>query len=125
MLPLFREKEPDQLRLPGYVKVNYDRFYEIKTNIVNNKYLATTVKDASGKTINTDLKDTLDLIDQILKNVTYNEVKKTFNDKIVNKANIIASPKLTNNRIKMFKIFFDLEQVLSGKLCDIKIVDGE
>ena len=67
MLPLFREKEPDQLRLPGYVKVNYDRFYEIKTNIVNNKYLATTVKDASGKTINTDLKDTLDLIDQILK----------------------------------------------------------
>ena len=35
LLPLFSEKEPDQLRLPDYVKVSYDRFYEIKTNIAN------------------------------------------------------------------------------------------
>ena len=52
MLPLFSEKEPDQSRLPDYVKVSNNRFYEIKNSISNNKGLMTRVKDASGKTIN-------------------------------------------------------------------------
>ena len=30
VLPLFSEKQPDQLKLSDYVKVNSNRFYEIK-----------------------------------------------------------------------------------------------
>ena len=51
LLPLFSEKEPDQLRLPEYVKVSYDRFYKIKNNIDNNKGLTTGIKDGLGKII--------------------------------------------------------------------------
>ena len=51
LLPLFSEKEPDQLRLPEYVKVSYDRFYKIKNNIDNNKGLTTRIKDGLGKII--------------------------------------------------------------------------
>ena len=95
VLPLFSEKEPDQLRLPDYVKVSYDRFYEIKANIVSNKNLAPKVKNASGKTIIIILKDALDLIDQISKsNITYDVAKTIFDDKIVNEANIITSIEL-------------------------------
>ena len=56
MLPLFSEKEPDQSRLPDYVKVSNNRFYEIKNSISNNKGLMTRVKDASGKTITINIK---------------------------------------------------------------------
>ena len=56
LLPLFSEKEPDQLRLPEYVKVSYDRFYKIKNNIENNKDLTTRIKEGSGKTIIIDTK---------------------------------------------------------------------
>ena len=51
LLPLFSEKEADQLRLPEYVKVSYDRFYKIKNNIDNNKGLTTRIKDGLGKII--------------------------------------------------------------------------
>ena len=51
LLPLLSEKEPDQLRLPEYVKVSYDRFYKIKNNIDNNKGLTTRIKDGLGKII--------------------------------------------------------------------------
>ena len=51
LLPLLSEKEPDQLRLPEYVKVSYDRFYKIKNNIDNNKGLTTGIKDGLGKII--------------------------------------------------------------------------
>ena len=51
LLPLFSEKEPDQLRLPEYVKVSYDRFYKIKNNIDNNKGLTTRIKDGLDKII--------------------------------------------------------------------------
>ena len=51
LLPLLSEKEPDQLRLPEYVKVSYDRFYKIKNNIDNNKGLTTKIKDGLGKII--------------------------------------------------------------------------
>ena len=95
LLPLFSEKEPDQLRLPDYVKVSYDRFYEIKTNIANNKNLAPKAKNASGKTIIIKLKDALDLIDQISENnITHNVTRTIFDDKIVNEANIITSIEL-------------------------------
>ena len=66
--PLLSEKEePDQLRLPDYVKVSNWRFYEIKNNINNNKDLMTKGKDASGKTISIDFKDVSDLMDRTLK----------------------------------------------------------
>ena len=126
LLPLFSEKEPDQLRLPDYVKVSYDRFYEIKTNIANNKNLAPKAKNASGKTIIIKLKDALDLIDQISENnITHNVTRTIFDDKIVNEANIITSIKPTDKRTKMLKIFYDLGEVFGGKFYDIKIVDGK
>ena len=66
--PLLSEKEePDQLRLPDYVKVSNWRFYEIKNNINNNKDLMTKGKDVSGKTMSTDFKDVSDLMDRTLK----------------------------------------------------------
>ena len=37
VLQLFSEKQPDQLRLPDYVKVSSSRFYELKNNTNNNK----------------------------------------------------------------------------------------
>ena len=67
LLPLLSEKEPDQLRLPEYVKVSYDRFYKIKNNIDHNKGLTTRIKDGSGKTIIIDTKYAADLMDQVSK----------------------------------------------------------
>ena len=62
VLALFSEKEPDQSTLPDYVKVSSNRFYEIKSNIDNNKGLMTRVRDTSGKIIAIDVKDTSDLM---------------------------------------------------------------
>ena len=85
LLLLFRKKEPDQLRLPDYVKVNYDKFYRIKNNIDNNKSFTTRIKDKSGKVIIIDTKDAADLIDQITKNrTTYNKVKRFLMTRLVN-----------------------------------------
>ena len=67
LLPLLSEKEPDQLRLPEYVKVSYDRFYKIKNNIDHNKGLTTRIKDGSGKMIIIDTKYAADLMDQVSK----------------------------------------------------------
>ena len=67
LLPLLSEKEPDQLRLPEYVTVSYDRFYKIKNNIDHNKGLTTRIKDGSGKTIIIDTKYAADLMDQVSK----------------------------------------------------------
>ena len=92
LLLLFSKKEPDQLRLPDYVKVSYDKFYKIKNNI--DKSLTTRIKDKSGKVIIIDTKDAADLIDQITKNgITYNKVKMIFNDEISKSATIIALEK--------------------------------
>ena len=65
--PLLSEKEPDQLRLPEYVKVSYDRFYKTKNNIDHNKGLTTRIKDGSGKMIIIDTKYAADLMDQVSK----------------------------------------------------------
>ena len=65
LLPLFSKKQPDQLRLPDYVKVSYDRFYKIKNNIGNKKGLTTRIKDKLGKVIIIDTKDVADLIQHI------------------------------------------------------------
>ena len=62
LLPLFSKKQPDQLRLPDYVKVSYDIFYKIKNNIGNKKGLTTRIKDKLGKVIIIDTKDVADLI---------------------------------------------------------------
>ena len=62
VLILFSEKEPDQSTLPDYVKVSSNRFYEIKSNIDNNKGLMTRVRDTSGKIIAIDVKDTSNLM---------------------------------------------------------------
>ena len=62
VLALFSEKEPDQSTLPDYVKVSSNRFYEIKSNIDNNKGLMTRVRDTSGKIITIDVKDTSNLM---------------------------------------------------------------
>ena len=62
VLILFSEKEPDQSTLPDYVKVSSNRFYEIKSNIDNNKGLMTRVRDTSGKIITIDVKDTSKLM---------------------------------------------------------------
>ena len=62
VLILFSEKEPDQSTLPDYVKVSSNRFYEIKSNIDNNKGLMTRVRDTSGKIITIDVKDTSNLM---------------------------------------------------------------
>ena len=68
LLPLFSKKEPDQLRLPDYVKVICDRFYKIKNNIDNDKVLTTRIKDKSGKVMIIDTNDAADLIDRVSKN---------------------------------------------------------
>ena len=91
MLPLFSQKEPDQLKLPHYVKVSCNRFYKIKNNIDNNKGLTTWIKGKSGKIILIDTKDAADLMDWVSKNkVTYDKVKSIFNDKIIKFANIVT-----------------------------------
>ena len=120
--PLLSEKEePDQLRLPDYVKVSNWRFYEIKNNINNNKDLMSKRKDASGKTISIDIKDVSDLMDRTLKNQN-EEAKVMFNDKILTPTNIIASTNSANNKNKLLRIFFGLKEVLDGKPCDLKTV---
>ena len=84
LLPLFSKKEPSQLRLPYYVKVSDDRFYEIKKNINNSKSLTTKIKNLPGKTISIGTEDAADLMDQVSKNeMTYDEVKTIFNRKIL------------------------------------------
>ena len=76
---LLNKEEPDQLKLPGYIKVSSKRFYEIKNNINNNKGFRTKWKHASGKTINIHIKDVSDLMDKILKNeITNDEVKSSY-----------------------------------------------
>ena len=126
LLLLFSKKEPDQLRLPDYVKVNYDKFYRIKNNIDNNKSFTTRIKDKSGKVIIIDTKDAADLIDQITKNrITYNKVKMIFNDEISKSATIIALEKPNNNRTKLLNVFFDLGEVFNERFYSIKIFDDK
>ena len=126
LLLLFRKKEPDQLRLPDYVKVNYDKFYRIKNNIDNNKSFTTRIKDKSGKVIIIDTKDAADLIDQITKNrITHNKVKMIFNDEISKSATIIALEKPNNNRTKLLNVFFDLGEVFNERFYSIKIFDDK
>ena len=123
LLPLFTKKEPDQLRLPDYIKVSYDRFYKIKNNIDNNKGLTTRIKDKSGKVITIDTKDAADLIDRVSKNgIRYNKVKTIFTDKSIKSANIIALEKLSD---KLLKVFFDLGEVFTVRFYNIKIFDGK
>ena len=125
LLPLFSKKDPDQLRLPDYVKVSYDRFYKIKNNIDNNKGLLIRIKDKSGKVIITDTKDAAALMDWVSKNgITYNKVKTIFNDEIIKSANI-ALEKPSNNRTKLLKVFFDLGEVFTGRFYSIKIFDNK
>ena len=125
LLLLFSKKEPDQLRLPDYVKVSY-KFYKIKNNIDNNKSLTTRIKDKSGKVIIIDTKDAADLIDQITKNgITYNKVKMIFNDEISKSATIIALEKPNDNRTKLLNIFFDLGEVFTERFYSIKIFDDK
>ena len=126
MLSLFSEKEPDQLRLPYYVKVSDDRFYEIKNNINNNKSLATKIKDLPVKTINIGTKYAADLMDQVSKNeTTYDEVKTIFNQKIIKSANINALEKLSDNRTKLLKTFLDWANVFAKKFYGIKVVNDK
>ena len=126
LLLLFSKKEPDQLRLPDYVKVSYDKFYKIKNNIDNTKSLTTRIKDKSGKAIIIDTKDAADLIDQITKNgITYNKVKMIFNDEISKSATIIALEKPNDNRTKLLNIFFDLGEVFTERFYSIKIFDDK
>ena len=118
MLSLFSEKEPNQLRLPYYVKVSDDRFYEIKNNINNNKSLATKIKDLPVKTINIGTKYAADLMDQVSKNeTTYDEVKTIFHQKVIKSANINALEKLSDNRTKLLKTFLDWANVFAKKFC--------
>ena len=125
LLPLFSKKDPDQLRLPDYVKVSYDRFYKIKNNIDNNKGLLIRIKDKSGKVIITDTKDAAALMDRVSKNgITYNKVKTIFNDEIIKSANI-ALEKPSNNRTKLLKVFFDLGEVFTGRFYSVKIFDDK
>ena len=123
MLSLFSEKEPNQLRLPYYVKVSDDRFYEIKNNINNNKSLATKIKDLPVKTINIGTKYAADLMDQVSKNeTTYDEVKTIFHQKVIKSANINALEKLSDNRTKLLKTFLDWANVFTKKFYGIKVV---
>ena len=43
--------------MPDYVEVGYDRLYQIKYNIDDNKGLTASTKDKSGKVINIATKD--------------------------------------------------------------------
>ena len=123
MLSLFSEKEPNQLRLPYYVKVSDDRFYEIKNNINNNKSLATKIKDLPVKTINIGTKYAADLMDQVSKNeTTYDEVKTIFHQKVIKSTNINALEKLSDNRTKLLKTFLDWANVFTKKFYGIKVV---
>ena len=123
LLPLFSEKEADQLRLPEYVKVSYDRFYKIKNNIDNNKDLTTRIKDGSGKTIIIDTKYAADLMDRVSKSgITYDKVKTIFNNEIVKSANIIASEKPSNNRICYEKYFSIWEKFLLESFTALKFL---
>ena len=126
VLALFSEKEPDQSTLPDYVKVSSNRFYEIKSNIDNNKGLMTRVKDTSGKIITIDVKDTSNLMYQISKNeTTYDEVKMIFNNKISSAVDKIALTNPTNNKTKLLKIFFGIREVLIREFYGVEIVDGK
>ena len=78
--------------MPDYVEVSYDRLYEIKYNIGNNKGLTASTKDKSGKVINIATKDAADLMDWVSKDeIAYDEVKTIFNDKIVKSVDLVAS----------------------------------
>ena len=126
VLALFSEKEPDQSTLPDYVKESSNRFYEIKSNIDNNKGLMTRVKDTSGKIITIDVKDTSNLMYQISKNeITYDEVKMIFNNKISSAVDKIALTNPTNNKTKLLKIFFGMREVLIREFYGVEIVDGK
>ena len=48
-----------------------------------------------------------------------------FDNNTVKNANIIALTRPTDNRTEMLKIFFDIEEVLSGKRYDFKTVDDK
>ena len=112
VLASFSEKEPDQSTLPDFVKESSNRFYEIKSNIDNNKGLMTRVKDTSGKIITIDVKNTSNLMYQISKNeITYDEVKMIFNNKISSAVDKIALTNPANNKTKLLKIFFGMREV--------------
>ena len=52
-------------------------------------------------------------MDQVSKNeITYDEVKTIFNDKIIKSASIVGLEKPSDHRTKLLKIFFDLGEVL-------------
>ena len=53
--------------------------------------------------------------------ITYDEVKMIFNNKIISADNKIAITKLTD-KTKLLKIFFDLREVLSGELYGVKLL---
>ena len=75
--------------------------------------MTTRIKEKSSKVQTIDPKDAADLMDQVSKNeITYDEVKTIFNDKIIKSASIIGLEKPSDNRTKLLKIFFDLGEVL-------------
>ena len=126
LLPSFSKKEPDQLRLPDYVKMSYDRFYKRKNNIDNNKGLTTRIKVKSGKVIIIDTKDTADLMGSVSKNgITYDKVKTIFNDEIIKSTNIVALEKPSDNKTKLLKVLFDLGEVFTGRFYSVKIFDDK
>ena len=126
LLPLFSQKETDQLRLLDYVKASYDRFYKIKNNIDNNKGLMTRIKDKWGKVIIIETRDAVDLIDWVSKNgITYNKIKTIFNGEIIKLVDIIAFENSSGNRTKLLKVFLDLGEVFTRRFCNIKIFDDK
>ena len=126
LLPLFSQKEPDQLRLLDYVKVSYDRFYKIKNNTDNNKDLMTRIKDKWSKVIIIETRDAVDLIDRVSKNgITYNKIKTIFNDEIIKLVDTIAFENSSGNRTKLLKVFLDLGEVFTRRFCNIKIFDDK
>ena len=83
------------------------------------------IKDKSGKVIIIDTKDAAALMDQVSKNgITNNKVKTIFHDEIIKSANI-ALKKLSNNRTKLLKVFFDLGEVFTGRFYSITIFDDK
>ena len=88
--------------------------------------MTTKIIDKSGTVITINTKDEPDLIDRISKKeIAYDEVKMIFDNNTVKNANIIALTRPTDNRTEMLKIFFDNEEVLSGKRYDFKTVDDK
>ena len=112
----FFKKGLNQLKLPDYVEVSYDRFCETENIINNNKGLTTRIKDKSGKVINIGTKDATGLMNLVSKDeIAYHERKTIFNNKIVKSADVTTSEKPSYNRTRLLKIFLDLGEVFSGR----------